>query len=148
MPVINNKDKYKEYTDQLDIEKPFSFNSWNKIRNQLAEWGIDFGLLYMTDASKVYKEGSWKNRNFDRQKSKELIEAEIEFCNPDLIILLGRQPLYLLNQNKDYASVVESGRPLLIKGKKCIVSPCFYGQGRTQKNFKGRLEIATNLIKK
>ncbi|MFH1423497.1 MAG: hypothetical protein ABIG29_00885 [Candidatus Nealsonbacteria bacterium] len=148
MPVIDNKIKYKEYTDQLDTKKPFTFDSWNKIKTQLIKWNIDFDFLYITDAAKVYKKGSWKDRDFDKQKSKELLEAEIEFCNPNLIILLGTLPLCLLDKTKNYASVIENGKPLLIRGRKYVVSPFLIGNGPTQPNFKRRLEMATSLIKR
>ena len=148
LPIISTEDRYKEYTDKLKLKKPFSFNSWNKIRTQLINWNINLDFLYITDAAKVYKKGSWKNRDFDRQKSKELLEAEIELCNPDLIILFGALPLHLLDKTKNYASVVENGKAILIKGKKSIVTPFLIGNGPTQPNFKRRLEIASNLIKK
>ena len=152
MPVINTEGRYKEYTDKLKLKKPFSFNSWNKIRTQLIDWNINLDFLYVTDAAKVYKKGSWKNRDYDRQKSKELLEAEIEFCNPDLIVLLGNLPLCVLDKTKNYASLVESDKAILIKGKNCIVAPFFIGNGpvgnKGGKGFKKRLEIATNLIKK
>jgi hypothetical protein len=140
--------KYQEFIDEMGVNKYFGFNRCSKVRNQLAEWGIDFNLLYITDASKVYKDGSWKDWDFDIEKSKELLGAEIEFCKPDLIILLGGQPLHLLDKTKKYASVIESGKPLSIKGRKCVVSPFLIGNGPTQPNFKRRLEIASNLIKK
>jgi len=114
----------------------------------LSEWGIDFDFLYITDASKVFKKGSWQDRDFDRKKSKDLLGAEIEFCNPDLIILLGSQPLHLLTETKNYAFAVESGKPIFIKGKKCVVSPFFIGNGPAQPNFKKRLKIASHLIKR
>jgi hypothetical protein len=78
---------------------------------------------------------------------KELLEAEIEFCNPDLIVLLGTLPLCILDKTKNYASVVKNSKEILIKGKKCVVSPFLIGNGLTQPNFKKRLEIATNLIR-
>jgi len=152
IPIINTEGGYKEYTDKLKLKKPFPFNSWNKIRTQLINWNINLDFLYITDAAKVYKKGSWKNRDFDRQKSKELLEAEIELCNPDLIILFGALPLHLLDKTKNYASMVENGKAILIKGKKCVVTPFFIGNGpvgnRYGKGFKKRLEIASNLIKK
>ena len=152
MLVINNEDEYKKYINPSGKGKHFSFNSWNKIKSQLNEWKVDFDFLYITDTSKVYKEGSWKDWDFDKQKSKKLLEAEIEFCNPDLIILLGKPTLNLLDETKNYASVVEGGKPILIKNKKCVVAPFFFGNGPSGnshgKGFKKRLEIATNLIKK
>jgi len=148
IPIINTEDRYKEYTDKLKLKKPFSFNGWNKIRTQLINWNINLDFLYITDAAKVYKKGSWGDRDFDRQNSKELLEAEIELCNPNLIILFGTLPLHLLDKTKNYASIVENGKAILIKGKKCVVSPFLIGNGPTQPNFKRRLEIASNLIKK
>lgn len=138
---------YPEFISEMDMEKYFGPNKLRKITNQFTEWGIDFDFLYMTDASKVYKNGSWEDRDFDKGKSKELLGAEIEHCNPDLIILLGGQPLYLLDNTKSYASVVESGKPILIQGKRCVVAPFFIGNGPTQPNFRKRLETATYLIK-
>lgn len=147
MSIIETKSKYKEYTDKLKTKKSFSFNSWNTIKTQLISWNIDLDFLYVTDAAKVYKKGSWEDRDFNRQKSKELLEAEIDFCNPDLIILFGTLPLGLLDKTKNYASIVKSGKEILIKDKKCIVVPFLIGNGPTQPNFKKRLNIATSLIR-
>lgn len=148
--IVNNLTEYKKLT-KLDKKGSYGFASWLKVKNQLADWGIDFDFLYITDASKVYKEGSWKDRNFNKEKSKELLESEIEFCNPNLIILLGAQPLSLLGI-KNYALIVESGKIIKIKNKRCIVAPFFIGNGpagnRGGKGFKKRLEIANDLIKK
>jgi hypothetical protein len=69
MPVINTEGRYKEYTDKLKLKKPFSFNSWNKIRTQLINWNMNPEFLYITDAAKVYKKGSWENRDFDWKKN-------------------------------------------------------------------------------
>ncbi|GAG79634.1 unnamed protein product, partial [marine sediment metagenome] len=142
---------YPEYIKEIGKEY-FPPNRLRKITNQFIKWGIGFNFLYMTDAAKVYKEGSWNNWDFNREKSKELLEKEIEFCKPDLIVLLGDSPLSLLDKTKDYGSVVESRKLLLIKGRKCIVAPFFIGNGpvgnRHGKGFDKRLEIASNLIKK
>jgi hypothetical protein len=145
--IINTKSRYKKYTDKLKTKKSFSFNSWNRIKTQLINWNIDLDFLYITDAAKVYKKGSWEDRDFDRQKSKELLEAEIEFCDPDLIILFGTLPLCLLDKTKNYASIVENGKEILIKDKKCVVVPFLIGNGPTQPNFKKRLDRATSLIR-
>ena len=142
------RENYQECTEEMKVEKYFSYNRWKKVRNQFVEWEIDFPFLYITDASKVYNEGSWEGRDFDRQRSKELLEGEIEFCNPDLIILLGAQPLYLLDKTINYASAVDSGKPISILNRKCVVAPFFLGNGPTQPNFRKRLQIATRLIKK
>lgn len=147
MSSVDTKSKYKEYTDKLKTKKSFRFNSYNGIRTQLIKWNINLDFLYFTDAAKVYKNGSWKNKDFDKQKSKELLEAEIDFCNPDLIILFGALPLRLLDETKNYASVIDKGKPILIKNKKCVVTPFFIGNGPTQPGFKRRLDMATSLIK-
>lgn len=147
MPIINDDVEYKKYTILLNAKMSFSFNSWSKIKNQLIDWNVDFDFLYITDAMKVYRKGSWINRDFNREKSKELLEAEIEFCNPNLIILLGASPLHLLDNTKNYSFIIDSGKPFLINGRECVVSPFLIGNGRTQPNFKKRLEMATNLIK-
>lgn len=147
MPVINSESEYKKLADQLNTQKPFSFRNWSKIKNQLIEWDMDFNFLYITDAMKVYKKGSWEDRDFDKEKSKKLLGDEIEFCNPNLIILLGASPLHLLMEDKSYASLADSGNPFLVNGRKYIVAPFLIGNGRTQPNFEKRLGIATNLIK-
>jgi len=147
MPIINNSAQYKDYTNRLNVKNPFRFSGWNKMKSQFIKWNIDLDFLYMTDASKVYKEGSWKDWDFDRKKSKELLESEIEFCNPDLIILLGTSPLYLLDNTVNYASVVEGGKPISILGRSCVVSPFLIGQGPSQKDFEIKLKTATYLIK-
>jgi len=140
---------YQKYINKMEVKKYFSPNKLRKITDQFIGWEIGFDFLYITDASKVYKKGSRKN--FNKEKSKKLLELEIEFCNPDLIILLGAQPLHLLGI-KDYAFVVESGEIITIKNKKCVVAPFFIGNGpagnRGGKGFKKRLEIASNLIRK
>lgn len=148
MSVIDTEDRYREYTDKLELQRPFSFNSWNMIKTQLINWNMNFDSLYITDAAKVYKRGSWEDRDFDRQKSKELLEAEIDLCDPDLVILLGTLPLRFLDETQDYASAVENGKAILIKGRKYVVSPFLTGNGPVQPNFRRRLETASDLIKK
>ncbi len=147
MPDISSEQEYRKFTNQLNAQKPFSFHSWSTIKNQLIEWDMDFNFLYITDAMKVYNKGSWIDRDFDQEKSKKLLDAEIELCNPNLIILLGASPLHLLDSAKNYAFVADSGKSILINGRKCIVVPFLIGNGRTQPNFEKRLEMATSLIK-
>ena len=143
-----SQEKYQEFIDRMKVNRYFGFNKWKRVKDQLIDWGIDFDFLYMTDASKVYKEGSWKDWDFDRKKSREVLRNEIELCNPDLIILLGTSPLYLLDNTINYASAVEAGKPISVLKRSCVVTPFFLGNGRTQLNFRKRLDIATNLIKK
>ncbi len=143
-----SREKYQEFIDEMEVNRYFGFNKWERVRDQFVDWGIDFDFLYITDASKVYKEGSWNNWNFDRKKSRELLENEIEFCNPDLIILLGTSPLYLLDNTINYASAVGSGKLISVLKRSCVVAPFFLGNGRAQSSFRKRLDIATDLIRK
>jgi len=122
-PFVNNPVQYQQFVDEMGVKKYFSFSRYKRVEDQLTKWGIDFNFLYITDASKVYKEGSWKDRDFDREKSKKLLEVEIEFCEPNLIILLGTPALRLLDKNKNYGEIVESRENIFIKGVECVVSP-------------------------
>jgi len=140
------------FSDQFDgllneIKKYIDSGRRNRIKKQLAIWGINMDVdhLYITDATKVFKVDSGEA---DEEKSKKLLEAEIEFCNPDLVILLGEPPFNLLVENQKYGFAVEVGKIILVKNRKYVASPCFYGRGSSQKNFARRIEIATNLIKK
>lgn len=144
--VIKNEDDYKYYTSQLTDRNLFRYNSWNKVYNQLYNWKLDLSYCFITDAAKVYKYGSWKDRDFDRQRSKELLLEEIELCKPDLIIILGSAPLTLLNPDLRYADIVDSGKTINISNAKCVVSPFIIGNGPTQLNFKERLATASKLI--
>ncbi|MBU2633267.1 hypothetical protein KJ751_02055 [Patescibacteria group bacterium] len=137
-PVLHTKEEYCKFIDRRGMNTSFAYNSWKKIFDQINDWMIDLDFCYITDASKVYKKSSWKNRDFDHQKSKELLEEEIVFCNPDVVILLGAQSLSLVDSNKNYAETVEAGKSFLFNGRKCIVSPFLSGNGPSQKNFKER----------
>lgn len=141
------------FSNEFDNSECFDKSRRKIIKEQLAKWDINIDFMYITDAKKVFKNGSWKDRDFDEEKSKKLLEAEIEICNPDLIILLGGKSLGLLDKNQKYGITVESGKTILIKDKKFVVAPYFFGQGPTGnsrggKGFVERLRIATDLIKK
>lgn len=143
-PMLRPEDKYSEFTAYVGC----LYKGWRTNFNQINAWKINLDFCYITDASKVYKDGSWKSRDFDHQKSKALLEKEIEFCNPDIVVILGASPLTLLLPGIKYADTVETEEPLLLDGRKCIVAPFPSGQGPTQKNFKKRLETASGLIRK
>lgn len=142
--LVDSEGEYSKFTQCLGEKKPFRFNNWKKIHDQLSEWNIDLQFCYITDASKVYKEGSWKDRDFDKIKSKKLLEEEIEYCEPDLLILLGSTPLAILDKNLSYRDVV--GTQIYINSFKCIISPFLTGNAPTQSNFKSRLKEASELI--
>jgi len=145
---IDDVDSYKKFESNL-VKSGNSFcNSWNTVKKLFTEWGIDFDFLYITDASKVYSDNSWDDFDFNTEKSLELLKSEIEICNPDLIILLGRTPFLLLDKNhaKNYSDITKNGKIIKIMDKRCIVSPFPIGCGRTQKDFKLKIEKVRKLL--
>lgn len=148
MEVVKNESEYRSYTAKLKDNRPFSFKSWQKIKTKILSWGINLDFLYITDGAKVYKDNSWKDRDFNYFKSKELLESEIRFCDPDLLIILGAQSLHLLDRSQNYKEAVESGSDIPILGKRTVVAPFLCGNGPSQKNFNERLLAASKAIKK
>lgn len=144
--VINNKDDYERYNSLLVNDNLFSYNSWYKVLEKLKDWKIDLDNCYITDACKVYQFGPEKQNKFDIKKSKELLHKEINFCKPNLLILLGSKPLKLLLPDVNYSGAVERGEYLHFGEIKVVVSPFITGQGHTQKNYSKRLNIASELI--
>lgn len=104
--------------------------------------------MYITDAAKVYRAGSWKDRDFDKEKSKRLLMEEINICAPDTIIILGSAGIFLLCPEQKYGEIIDRGRPILISGIETIVTPFPIGNGPTQKNFSERMRLASELIRK
>lgn len=145
MLIISGKVDYQKHIKFLHTK--FSFNSWDKIKKWFAQCNIDLDYLYVTDGKKVYKEGSLENDDFDKKKSKELLEEEIDLCSPDLIVILGASSLSLLDKSRKYNFTAEEGKVIEIRGRRCIVAPFPIGLGRIQHNFEKRLSIATHLIK-
>ena len=147
IPVVFSEVDYEKYIQALHVNKSFAFSSWERIKELFKRWTIDFNYLYITDGMKVYRDGSWRDRDFDTKKSKDLLEKEIDLCNPDLIVILGASPLSLLDGSRKYAFTVEDGKVINIRGRQCVVAPFPIGQGHSQSNFGNRLSIATHLIK-
>lgn len=147
-PVVSSPRDYDKFVDLLTRPpSPFPYGSWQEIRARIVAWNVNLEFSYITDAAKVYRIGSWKDGNFDRSASAALLHDEIKACSPQLIILLGAQPLHLLRRDLSYATAVESGKPILIQGINCVVSPFFIGNGRSQKNFHLKLATASRLIR-
>lgn len=149
MPVIQDKVEFRTYDDQVHAARPGGrsfYASWRIVRDQLRAWNIDLDFLYLTDAKKVYTEGSWEDRDFDDVRSRELLKAEIELCDPDLLILLGRSPLAAVDEHLSYADILERKTIISVCGKTCIVAPFFFGMGRTQSGFREKMRTATELI--
>jgi hypothetical protein len=121
---------YTSWMDKMDVND-FSafrkahhlprFNSYSLARDLLKKL-CDFDYSYITDASKVYMSGSWNDHDFDLLKSKTLLFEEIEICNPDIVILLGKDPMKLMDFKEKYIEVV--GKKCLIKNdKKYVIAP-------------------------
>ncbi|TYP53746.1 hypothetical protein [Thermosediminibacter litoriperuensis] len=89
----NRKDRF---TEHLADPKVFEYNKWQRVYSQLIKWKINLEFCYITDASKVYWSDLQNKKGFNKEASKSLLKSEIDFCKPDLIILLGGQPLKLL----------------------------------------------------
>ncbi len=141
-PIFKNKSEYENYLNEGKLH--FVFESWERIKKRFIEWGIDFDYIYITDGKKIYKENPRKDGCFDIFKSKELLEAEIDLCNPDLIITLGKSSLELLDGKQIYRFTV--GKKIKIKEKLCVASPFLTGQGISQPNFNERLSAARKAI--
>lgn len=143
--IIRSRYDYDRFTERLEDPKMFEYDKWERAYSQIMKWKIDLEHCYITDASKVYWSDLQNRKGFNKEASKRLLEREIDFCKPDLIILLGGESLKLLF-GLEYKDVVEKGEYIFIKGIPCVVSPFITGQGHTQKNYHKRLEIASKLI--
>lgn len=142
--VFKNRKQYENYRRQSTLGN-FLFARWDTIKEILLQkWRLNPDFLYITDALKVYNINSG---DFDEKLSQKLLEEEIEFCNPNLLILLGGAPLELLDSHLQYKEIVESKKIIKIKGINCVVAPFPISQGKTQKNFKQKIEIATEKIR-
>ena len=64
-----------------------------------------------------------------------------------MLILLGGVPLKVLDNHLQYKEIVESKKIIKMKGINCVIAPFPIGQGKTQKNFKQKIEIATEKIR-
>jgi hypothetical protein len=149
-PYVETINLYKSYTSSIKrndtLTRIFGFNSYTSVRNKLIDWGINFDFLYITDAAKVYKYGSWKDNDFDFEKSQKLLKDEIKLCNPNLIILLGWKALRILDEKLSFKNIVENRSYLKIDDIQIVVAPFLCGQGLVQINFKNRFENAKYLI--
>ena len=143
--VVHSQGEFTKYISLLNDKKLFAYNSWERVLSTIKDWNICIENCYITDAAKVYKEGS--SKDFDMAASKKLLVSEIELCKPDLIVLLGNPPLRLLMPEIQYSNIIENGEYLEYLGIKTVVSPFITGMGLTQKNYKYRLELASKLIK-
>lgn len=117
MQLISEKD----YSGFIRSNGLTRFVSWKKAKDLIGKI-TGFDNVYITDAAKVYNKGSWDDGDFDIRLSRELLNHEIDICDPELVILLGTQPLKILGFDESYPLVV--GRKVLNKNHlKFVVAP-------------------------
>lgn len=146
MQELKNEKDYRFFYSKLDKEyQKFGYGNWSKVKEMIADWEVSFENIFITDASKVYAEGS--SDKFDLDKSRELLKREIEFCNPDILVLLGWKPLNLLAKEYQYSDIVDKCEILNIEGISTVVFPFPVGNGRSQRNFYQRMDNSKKLIR-
>ncbi|KUO51850.1 MAG: hypothetical protein APF76_14990 [Desulfitibacter sp. BRH_c19] len=132
--------QYRDFIRDYNLPK---FISWKKSKDLLSRIS-SLDNMFITDASKVYRRGSWNDRDFDHEKSRLLLKREIEICNPNLVILLGEQPLKVLEFKQKYANVVGS-EILSAESKKFIVAP--FPSNANARNYEERAYNTEKLVK-
>ena len=75
--VVKSQAEYSAYTGRLKDKNLFRYNSWFRVQQQLCGWGLDIRHCFITDAAKVYKFKSWKDRDFDKNSSRSLLKNEM-----------------------------------------------------------------------
>ena len=142
--AVKSQMEFTAYISRLYNKNLFRYNSWSRVYQQLCSWKLDINYCFITDAAKVYKTRSWKDRDFDRTRSRILLMREIELCQPDLIITLGASPVTLINDEWSYGDIV--GRKVAVGTVPMVAAPFFIGNGPTQPHFKERMEVVTKSI--
>lgn len=105
------------YNDFLDIYRLPKFTGWMMAKELFEECGIDYDFMYITDGRKVERKSlSQKKLEHD----SEILKAEIEICNPDVIIILGYVGLFVLNspQKKVTEILMQEDTSVWIEDKK------------------------------
>lgn len=132
------KEEYKNYTKTYKLK---AYSGYDISKDLIQLLGLEH--LYITDASKVYKKGSWKDKDFNKFQSKELLEQEIDICNPDLIVLLGKNAMELLGFKERFSEV--NGRTIITRNNKPYIIATF--PSRANPSYKSRAEITKMLIR-
>jgi len=123
--LFGSLDLYKKFRNAFG-KNPNTVLRYDKFILEECKLNLDF--FYITDAKKVYQDNSWKK--FDCHQSQNLLEEEIDFCQPDIIVFLGCSGLELLTNKKwKLADYYKSDEDIKIKGIDCFVFPFPTGQG-------------------
>lgn len=132
-------DEFTTFRSQAKIPV---FSSWSRAQDMIMSIRR-FGSIFLTDAMKVYKDGSWAIGDFDLVKSRQLIQDEIDFCKPDLIVILGQKSCSLI-LNENYSEVV--ARKILSRdGRNYLIGP-FPSNQSNKDLFNKRREETLELI--
>ena len=107
---------------------------------------MNLDFLYITDAQKVYQNNSCKK--FDHYQSRNLLEEEINFCQPDVIVFLGGSGLKLLVEKWKLTDYYQGDEDIKIKGIDCFVFPFPTGMGLIwKKKYQKEVEIEIGKLK-
>lgn len=137
---------YDKITDFFpDKQRTFRYDSYRHVVDAINDWEINLDFTFITDAKKVYvdsskqqmKQGIKQEKLFNVTESQDLLNIEIENAQPDFIILLGREPLNIINKINNskikYEDVVGK-EPFILKNNTYISAPFITGQGRFSPN--------------
>jgi len=141
--LFGNLDLYKRFKDALgkNPETPLRYDKFI-----LEECKLNLDFLYITDAQKVYQNNSCKK--FDRYQSRNLLEEEIDFCQPDVIVFLGGSGLKLLTEEQKLSDYYQSGKDIKIKGIAVFLFPFPTGNGLIwKKKYQKEVEIEIGKLK-
>ena len=142
--LFGNLDLYKKFRSAFG-KNPEAALRYDKFILDECELNLDF--LYITDAQKVYQDNSWKK--FDHDQSKILLEEEINFCQPDVIIFLGGSGLELLAERRKLADYYQSNENIKINGIDCFMFPFPTGMGLIwKKKYRKEVEMEIGKLKK
>ena len=140
---FGNLDLYKRYIRTLG-KNPEAELRYDKFILEECRLNLDF--IYLTDAKKVYQNNSWKK--FDYYQSKNLLEEEINFCQPDVIIFLGGSGPELLAKKLKLSDYYQSNENIKINGIDCFVFPFPTGMGLIwKKRFQKEVKIEIDKLK-
>lgn len=141
--LFGDSDLYKRFKNALGKNSE-ALLRYDKFILEECKLNLDF--LYITDAKKVYQDNSWKK--FDYRQSQKLLEEEIKFCQPDVIIFLGSAGLELLEEKRKLADYYQSNEAIKIKGIDCFVFPFSTGNGLIwKKKYQKEVEIEIGKLK-
>ena len=111
---------YNEYKKYIRNNRLVLYRGFGLSRDLIQVIGFD--NIYITDARKVYKKVPIKDKDFDEDYSKELLEWEISICDPELIVLLGEKTMHFMDFEERYNEVC--GNQVLTRNNRpYIVAP-------------------------